>query len=162
MCKEKTADFHLCLLVYQYEFLLLCICRYQSSGVFLAKISNLSIKNNVLFKSWIITPQKRRVAVSPFLKISECLADEPIFSIGAWTSLTIPSRSQETVNTHTVWGIWLESFIFKWLTKCPLQCEQNARKQVLLLSAWFFLNRCNSYQIILTWIFKDLSKSVQC
>jgi len=40
-------------------------------------------KSNVVFKSRTITSQKRRLAVSPFLKINENLANEPVFSIGA-------------------------------------------------------------------------------
>lgn len=44
----------------------------------------LSRENYVVFKSRIITSQKRRAAVSPFLKINESLANEPVFFIGAW------------------------------------------------------------------------------
>lgn len=49
-CREKTANFHLCLLVYQMNFF---FCEYADMGLsgFLAKISNLSLKNNVLFES---------------------------------------------------------------------------------------------------------------
>lgn len=53
-------------------------------GFFLAVSLYLNQKSYLVFKSQIITSQKRRVVISPFLKINEGLANESVFSISAW------------------------------------------------------------------------------